>query len=220
MTETIKSISKLICSGKNDFCKDCFKDCNILQNPPNIIRVTGEESKTDFFFIFDKPNNNTDYKDSPLLPITILDSRYEFESNPTRVNLIRLLEQLNVNGDNSGDDPLNVSKIHITNAVKCDKCSLTGDTGAIPLNPDQVKRCTDRFLFKELEILKPKYLVFFGSYPEKYVTGTKRKMWELYDVNLNGNDYKAVRVPHTAPTPFNTFGKRGAAYAKNIGHLF
>ena len=212
----LSELKEELCASKEGFCRECFKESEYRQNPPNVFRDMPADTHTEFFFVFDKPNTNEGPGVSDLVPITILDPRDE--KVRTRKNLVNLFEILSIDAD--GKDRLSSRRVHITNAVKCDKCAETGKTGRIRLKDKQVRTCLERFLFKELEILQPTTIVFFGTLPERYVLGANGKLWDLRkDVDINGRKYRVVRVPHTAPISFNTYGRKGEAYKEHLGAL-
>lgn len=78
---------------------------------------------------------------------------------------------------------------YLTNLVKC---GLNNDNnnykGINDYNWKCLKTCVDNYLFKELEILKPKIVFCFGS-------NVENKLWDLYD-----DDYPflVVGLPHPA----------------------
>ena len=126
-------------------------------SPPNVFRVAGRQSP-DLFFMFEQPNNNDAFRTSDAVPISVFDPRPS-GSQPSYRNLLRLLELVGLAARTPGQDPFAAGLVHVTNAVKCDKCTATGKTGRVEINERQVKTCVDRFLLKELSILRPKALV-------------------------------------------------------------
>ncbi len=210
-----------LCKGTTDFCRDCFKGSPFAQsqNPPNVFRDQEMNIHPNYFFVFDKPNNCDRYRHSDLVPITIFDPRAEFSGNPTRNNLVKLFKILKITG-HSEIDPLWSKQVHITNAVKCDKCAKTGIAGPVKIGEYQVKTCCENFFYQELMILQPKVIVFFGTYPERYIASKRTKLWEIRQETINGILYTMVRVPHCAPPPFNVYGEGGQAYKNNLGELF
>jgi len=144
--------------NKTEFCRDCFKISQFKeqQNPPNVFRDRIEGDSVEFFFVFEKPNNNDLYRH--YAPIHIHDQR-EIFNNQTRTNLLRILN-ISKNKDN-GDDPLSLKSIHITNAVKCDKCSETGQSGRLEVRCNQVRNCLKKFFYRPRKST-PKSTHFFG----------------------------------------------------------
>jgi hypothetical protein len=205
---------------KHSFCRECFINSKYKdeQNPPNVFRDVPDNSSVEFFFVFDKPNNNNKAEESGLVPITILDCRYE--NVQTRKNLIKIFGLLGIENDTGENDRLSSNRVYITNAVKCDKCPETGNTGRITLEEKQVMKCKEKFFFKELDILQPKTIILFGRNAEHYIIGKIGEMWKRRYENINGKRYQVIFVPHTALTPFNIQGKLGEAYKDNLGTLF
>ena len=217
----LATLRQKLCKSKTDFCQECFTRSSFwqCQNPPNVFRDHDAEVNSEFFFVFDKPNDNDPFRASNLIPITILDNRSEF-SNPTRRNLITLFDILGIQRCSDGIDPLCSKQVHITNAVKCDKCAATGQTGQIKIGSHQVQACLNRFFYEELSILQPRVILFFGKNPDDYVTGRSGKLWAFRQEVINGKTYDVVRVPHTTSRPFNTHGKGGQAYQVKLKNLF
>jgi hypothetical protein len=108
------------------------------------------------FFIFDKPNDNDAFRTSDAVPITIFGPGPGFGPQPSYKNLLRLLELVGFGKVAAGQDPLAAGSVHVTNAVKCDKCAETGKTGRIAINDRQVRTCVDRFLLKEFAFFVPR----------------------------------------------------------------
>ncbi len=216
---SIDTLRNQLCRSASEFCRVCFEGGLFAkdQNPPNVFRKRLDDSPPYFFFVFDKPNDNDRARGKGLEPIEILDSRDP--SNPTRANTVKLVEILGL-ANQAGGDPLSSPRIHITNAVKCDKCAATGQTGQIEIRHEQASRCQQQFFFKELEILQPKVLVLFGANTDKFVTGKAGPTWKLRREVINGKTYAVVRVPHTTATPFNTHGKKGQAYKDKLADLW
>ena len=214
MANELSELRGELCRSTTDFCHVCFEGSihRCEQNPPNVFRVAGRRSP-DLFFIFEKPNNNDAFRSSDAVPILAFDPRPLLGlRQPSYVNLLRLLELVGLAAPTPGQDPFATGGVHVTNAVKCDKCAETGKTGRVAINARQVKTCVDRFLLKELTILRPKALVFFGTAPQTYVCGYTTAMWMCTEAVLGDRPYWMMRVPHTSPQPFNTHGKRGRAY--------
>ncbi len=216
--EQIENLRDQLCRSESEFCRACFEGGKSAeaQNPPNVFRRRQDDSRPYFFFVFDKPNNNDPNRGSGLEPIEILDDR--FGGNATRINTIKLLQILGFAGESQ--DLLYSKKIHITNAVKCDKCAATGQTGQIEIGREQASRCHQQFFFKELEILQPKVLVLFGANADRFVTGNAGPSWKLRKEVINGKTYTVVRVHHTTATSFNTHGKKGLAYKEKLADLW
>jgi len=213
MSESLLQLRNELCADTSHFCRVCFDGTpySNSQNPPNVIRATAERAKV--FFVFDKPNRNDGNR--AFVPITICDPR--FGDNSTQRNLLTLLEMLSV--VNTGFRPARGSAdefgsefVHITNAVKCDKSALTGEPGGISVGSQQARICVQTFLHRELAIIQPKVLVFFGELPYQYVIGQRIGLWEAKAVAIDRRAYWVMRVPHTTATPFNTFGRKGQAY--------
>lgn len=223
MTSDIpNALSKLrsqLWQGTNEFCRACFEGGQFAQaqNPPNVFRNRPYDTRPYLFFVFDKPNDNDRTRGKGLDPIEILDNRDA--GNPTRVNTVNLVEILGLTSKDAGD-PLCSPRIHITNAVKCDKCATTGQTGQIEIGHEQALCCQQRYFFKELEILQPTVLVIFGANADKFVTGKAGPTWKMRHAVIDGKSYSVVRVPHTTATPFNTHGKKGQAYKERLAHLW
>lgn len=214
MANELSELRDELCRSTTDFCHVCFEGSihRREQNPPNVFRV-GEHGNADLSFIFEKPNDNDAYRTSDAVPISVFDSRPLLGiRQPSYVNLLRLLELVGLAAPTPGRDPFAAGRVHVTNAVKCDKCAKTGKTGRVAINARQVKTCVDRFLLKELSILRPKAVVFFGKASQEYVCGYTTAMWVCNEAVLGGRPYWVMRVPHTSPQPFNTHGKRGRAY--------
>ena len=211
MTSELSLLREQLCRDANEYCRECFagSPCAANQNPPNVFRV-GRNTHASLFFIFDKPNNNDGLRPE-LVPIAIFDPR-PFGHQPTHSNLCHLLEDLGFSSADSTADPLDSDLVHVTNAVKCDKCAVTGRSGRVAIGETQATTCRSRFLLRELAIIKPVALVFFGEFPQRYVLGKSTPLWKLSQVSLAGVTYWVMRVPHTSPTAFNTHGGQGEKY--------
>lgn len=219
LNEDLMQLREMLCVDDDHYCRACFLGGPhaSAQNPPNVFRNQLQGVRPRFFFVFDKPNDNDRLKAKGLkwAPVDILDDRDS--ANPTRLNLVKLLNILGLVGESNGaSGVLSSSMFHITNAVKCDKCAVSGATGQVEIGLAQAEQCKRNFFFKELELLKPKALVMFGANPDKFITGRVGKIWVVRDEMVNGQIYKVVRVPHTTATPFNTHGKRGQAYKEKL----
>jgi hypothetical protein len=213
MANELSELRGELCRSTTDFCRVCFEGSThrCKQNPPNVFRIARRQSPH-LFFIFDKPNDNDAFRTSDAVPISVFDPRPIFGPQPSYANLLRLLELVGLAAGTPGQDPLAVGRVHVTNAVKCDKCAVTGKTGRVEINERQVKACVDRFLLKELSILRPKALVFFGKAPQKYVCGYTTDPWMCTEAVVGDRSYWMMRVPHPSPTSYNTHGGLGAAY--------
>ena len=209
MPNELKNLRDTLCRSKTEFCDVCFAGSprSHEQNPPNVFRI-GRTNKPSFFFVFDKPNNNDDFRTSELVPISVFDPRPVFGRQPSYDNLLRLLELVGLQTQGQ-DDPLASGPIHVTNAVKCDKCSETGMTGRVPINMMQARACVDRYLIRELAILQPKAIVFFGKAPQRVRLreGEVTPIWKSRKVTIGGRSYWTMRVPHLAH--FYTHGGGG-----------
>ena len=214
MANELSELRGELCRSTTDFCHVCFEGSihRCEQNPPNVFRVAGRQSP-DLFFIFEKPNNNDAFRTSDAVPISVFDPRPS-GSQPSYRNLLRLLELVGLAARKPGQDPFAAGLVHVTNAVKCDKCAVTGKTGRVEINERQVKTCVDRFLLKELWILRPKALVFFGKASQKYVCGYTTAMWMCTEAVLGDRSYWMMRVPHPSPPSYNTYGGGGHAYVE------
>jgi len=215
----IHALRERLCQSKDSFCRACFEGGSFAgeQNPPNVFRNRTSQIQPHYFFVFDKPNDNNRARGKGLEPIEVLDKRDP--RNSTRSNTARLVELLELT-DKLDDDPLNSSRIHVTNAVKCDICAETGETGPIDIRPTQALRCRQLFFFRELQILKPKVLIFFGKNADFFVTGMIGPTWQVRREIIDGTTYTVVRVPHTTATSFNTHGAKGLAYKNRLPELW
>ncbi len=212
MTDDLRLLQEKLCSSATAFCTQCFVQSphRKVQNPPNVFRI-GRNRAAKVFLVFDKPNNNDSLRTSPLVPITIFDPRL-VGTNDSHGNLIRLLDALGLDSGGAGGDRLDTDYFHVTNAVKCDKCAMSGRTGRVAINDRQVRTCTTTFFLQELAIIRPKAVVFFGEAPQRYVLGRVTAPWEPQNLAIGGRMYWVMRVPHTSPQSFNTHGGAGANY--------
>jgi len=219
MSDELAVLRDMLCRSKTEFCRVCFTSAphGVEQNPPNVFRVD-RKVRPSFFFIFDKPNNNDMFRASDLVPITVFDARPAFGRQPSYDNLLRLLDLLGLRTRGQGD-PLASGSVHVTNAVKCDKCALTGQAGRVTINPEQSENCVDRYLARELAILRPQALVFFGKAPQEYALGYATPTWQAIQATISGATYWMMRVPHTSPTSYNTHGRVGAGYVEPFKQL-
>ena len=220
MTDALGELRDQLCRSATSFCRVCFEGSAYRreQNPPNVFRID-RRRRPQLFFIFDKPNDNDAFRTSDAVPITIFGPGPDFGRQPSYANLLRLWKLLGFGEVAAGRDPLASELVHVTNAVKCDKCAETGKTGRVAINDRQVKTCVDRFLLKELAILRPKALVFFGTKPQRYVCGHTTEPWACTEAKVGDRSYWMMRVPHTSPTSYNTHGGVGAAYIEPFKNL-
>ena len=220
MTDSLGELRGQLCRSTTSFCRVCFEGSahRREQNPPNVFRIDRRRGPQ-LFFIFDKPNDNDAFRTSDAVPITVFDPRPGFGPQPSYANLLRLLELVGFGKVAAGQDPLAAGFVHVTNAVKCDKCAETGKTGRVAINDRQVKTCVDRFLLKELAILRPKALVFFGTAPQKHVCRYTTETWACTEAKVGDRSYWMMRVPHPSPTSYNTHGGVGAAYIDPFKNL-
>jgi hypothetical protein len=74
---TLAELRNELCASREVFCQRCFvgQTTQAQQCPPNVFRAEGVDAQKPIAFIFDKPNDNTPFRDSPLVPITIFDDR-------------------------------------------------------------------------------------------------------------------------------------------------
>jgi hypothetical protein len=219
MPDELSDLRDELCRSTTEFCDVCFATSphRHVQNPPNVFRI-GPKSRPSFFFVFDKPNNNDSFRTSDLVPITVFDPRPAFGRQPSYDNLLRLLDLLGLQPQGHGD-PLASGPVHVTNAVKCDKCAVTGETGPVAINAEQATKCGDLYLIRELAILQPKALVFFGKAPQEYACGYATPTWECTQAAIGGRSYWMMRVPHPSPTSYNTHGGGGASYVEPFNRL-
>ena len=91
-------------------------------------------------------------------------------------------------------------------------CCATGKTGRVQVEYQQAEACRERFLVHELLAVKAQALVFFGKNAQKYVLGQITPLWSIDKKQLIDNSYWVMRVPHTSPTSFNTYGGKGQNY--------
>jgi uracil-DNA glycosylase len=108
---------------------------------------------------------------------------------------------------------------HITNAVKCDVSCETGQTGRIAVSSSQAETCIANFLIRELDAVNSKALVFFGKNAQKYVLNEDIPLWTISNKVVGNRMYKVMRVPHTSPESFNTYGEKGEAYVQPFKEL-
>ncbi len=220
MPMTLTQLRSELCSSGEHHCRRCFvtSPTTVVQCPPNVFRTEGQKP---IAFIFDKPNDNTRYRKSSLVPITVFDDRAGVDSRlsiaPSHVNLITLCQMLE--GISPGAHNLSSPLVHITNAVKCDVSCETGKTGRIVLPANQVETCTENFLANELRIVNPKALVFFGINAQRYVLNEQTPLWDLATRPFGGREYVFMRVPHTSPESFNTHGDMGRTYIEPFKRL-
>jgi hypothetical protein len=214
MANELSGLRGELCRSTTDFCHVCFEGSihRCEQNPPNVFRIAGRRSP-DLFVVFEKPNNDDAFRTSDAVPISVFDPRPN-GSQPSYRNLLRLLELVGLAARTPGQDPFAAGLVHVTHAVECDKCAATGKTGPVEINERQVKTCVDRFLLKELSILRPKALVFFGKASQKYVCGYSTAMWTCEEAVLGDRSYWTMRVPHPSPRPYNKYGDGGHAYVE------
>jgi hypothetical protein len=220
MSGKLLSLRDELCKGSASFCRACFEGGPTEKNqtPPNVFRVR-EGSPAKIFFIFDKPNDNDG--NCAFVPIKVFDPCF---SNPTQRNLLTLLDLLTsvhagFRPARGRTDPFSLDMVHITNAVKCDKPALAGDSGGIEVGGQQAEKCVSTFLHRELAIIEPKALVFFGVLPYQYPVGPKSKAWDVTSLAIAGKSYWAMRVPHTADTPFYSHGGGGKNYLEPFRRL-
>ena len=220
MDNELKSLREQLCVDARTFCRECFAGTayEAVQNPPNVFRV-GRNLHAKICFVFDKPNNNDGFHRSDLVPITICDPRPIFGPPATHRNLLLLLDKLGFTSGCDFDDPLDSELIHFTNAVKCDKNALTGDMGGIAVGPSQVRNCVSRFLLRELAIVKPIALVFFGVAAQRNVLGHVTRLGAVQRASIAGVMYWVMRVPHTTAQSFNTHGEKGDYYKEPFRNL-
>jgi len=213
------SLAKLksqLCQGVERYCDVCFRGTQFKgrQNPPNVFRTANTCASRPIAFIFDKPNDNTKYKKSKLVPITIYDDRAGVDPHlaraPSHLTLILLCRQLGLIPNDS--DSLESPYIYVTNAVKCDVCAVTGRTGRVKVNDEQADRCRGLFLEHELVEVGARAVMFFGVNAQQYTIGRSTPLWSIERQCIGSQDYWSMRVPHTSPTPFNTHGARGRNY--------
>ena len=216
MNAYLRTLRDKLCQSTTQFCRECFRSSPYeqLQNPPNVFRIPNDGISIPLAFIFDKPNDNTTLKSSPLVPITIYDDRAGTDRRLHRAQshstLLLLCKMLNFIPEDS--DSLESDLIYITNAVKCDICCTTGTTGRVKINARQAAVCRKTFLFNELTAVNARGLVFFGANAQEFVLGESTPLWSIVRKQLNSLDYWVLRVPHTSPTSFNTHGGKGRHY--------
>lgn len=219
----INELRNQLCESRSTHCRKCFDSSTFKsrQNPPNVFRATNSGTLGPIAFIFDKPNDNTNLRNSELVPITIFDDRAGVAPGllraPSHSKLISLCKLLDLITPTT--DCLDSPNLYITNAVKCDLCSETGRTGRVRINARQAEECVGTFLLDELQIVKPRALVFFGANAQRYVLGKTTPLWEIHQEQLSGHPYLVMRVPHTSPTPFNTHGGGGNKYIEPFKEL-
>ena len=220
MNNELRSLQEQLCTDTKNFCRECFVGSAFasVQNPPNVFRA-GRNAHAKIFFIFDKPNNNDDFRRSHLVPITIGDPRQEFGAQPTYDNLRAILDGCGIGSARNEADPVDSELVHITNAVKCDKCATSGQTGGITIGKNQARNCVSRFLLRELAIIKPVAVVFFSVNAQRSVLNRVTKPGEMHFVPIDGVTYRVMRVPHTAQQSFNTHGDKGEFYREPFRNL-
>jgi hypothetical protein len=179
----------------------------------------GNNLSARIFFIFDKPNNNDLFRTSSMVPITICDPRPVFGPPATHRNLLLLLQIVGLVSPTATGNPLDSGVVYITNAVKCDKCAVTGATGRVAIGKKQTEICVSRFLLRELTIIKPSALVFFGEAPQLNVLGYATPIWDTVSAVIGEHTYLVMRVPHTSPTAFNTHGGKSEKYREPFRKL-
>ena len=220
---TLNQLCSELCSSTDRYCRRCFVGAvtEVDQCPPNVFRAENGAEPKPITFVFDKPNDNTRYKKSSLVPITIFDDRAGVDPRltiaPSHLNLLALCRMLGIIDQSART--LSSPLVHITNAVKCDVSSETGATGRITLPSRQVRTCTNHFLANELEIVKSKAIVFFGTNAQRYVLDEVTPVWQCFTRQFAERDYIVMRVPHTSPQAFNTYGHRGQAYIEPFKKL-
>lgn len=219
MANKLSELRDELCRSTTDFCHVCFKgSARRKQNPPNVFRTTGSQ-RPDFFFVFEKPHDNDLFRTSDAVPISVFDPRPLGVRQPSYENLRRVLGLVGLAAPTPDEDPFAAGRVYVTNAVKCDKCAETGKPGSVTIKALQRRTCVDRFLLKELAILRPKALVFFGEASQKYVCGRTTDMWTCNEAILGDRSYWMMRVPHTAQRSFSRLGKRGRAYVAPFRRL-
>ena len=210
-----------LCRGVDHHCRRCFegRPTAPLQCPPNVFRVgDGQKLVT---FVFDKPNDNTNYRTSPLIPIAAFDDRAGIDIRlaraPSHNKLVVLCRLLGLIEPESLElaSPL----VHITNAAKCDVSADKGLTGRIAVPAWQARTCVGTFLTRELEAVRSRAIVFFGRNAQTYVLDEVTPLWEICARTVGERLYSVMRVSHTSPEAFNTHGKKGAAYVEPFKKL-
>ena len=172
-----------LCTDTQHHCRRCFagKRTEALQCPPNVFRAAGNDEAKSVTFIFDKPNDNTNYKTSTVVPIAAFDDRAGLDSRlaraPSHDKLLVLCRLIGLISPEAQD--LNSSLVHITNAVKCDVSCETGKTGRIAVSAWQAATCIDNYLLRELEITRSLALVFFGKNAQSYVLNEVTPPWVI-----------------------------------------
>lgn len=219
----LKELASKLCQNREKYCRFCFEGSRFKtsQNPPNVFRVVDSGLSASIAFVFDKPNDNTRLKNTECIPITIYDDRSGnhnlLRRSPSHLNLINLCRMLNLIPPNSTS--LAIPNIHVTNAVKCDVCSDTGQTGRIDINEKQARACRELFLVNELIAVKARSIIFFGNNSQRYTLNGTTPLWSISDAYIKNTKYSIMRVPHTSPTSFNTHGRNGQEYIKAFNEL-
>lgn len=220
---SLEELKSQLCQGLECYCDVCFRGTPFAdrQNPPNVFRIANPSVSRPIAFIFDKPNDCTNYKNSELVPITIYDDRAGTDPRlpraPSHSTLILLCRRLGLIPQES--DSLESPYIYVTNAVKCDMCAATGRTGRVKVHDKQADRCRRRFLERELVEVGARALIFFGVNAQQYTIGRCSSLWSIERQCIGSQDYWMIRVPHTSPTPFNTHGAKGDNYVAPFKEL-
>jgi len=107
------------------------------------------------------------------------------------------------------DKLLNIINISLkdTTFVEAIKC--------FPVNRKYLKKCNSnckRYLFNQLELLKPKIVIALGDSATRMITETKYKKFsdvvgEVMNINVNGKDIKVLPIYH--PSPISPIGYTG-----------
>lgn len=82
----------------------------------------------------------------------------------------------------------------ITNTIPCRPLD-----NKYPTDKSLIDNCTKKWLFRELDILKPKYLILLGAKPLSCILGLEgitRLRGNFYDYELNGNKMKCYPICH------------------------
>lgn len=218
-----EELRRQLCVDSENHCRHCFvgKPTARSQCPPNTFRTSLLRGEKPIAFVFDKPNDNTQYRTSSIVPIDTFDDRAGVDNGlaraPSHARLLALCKLLNL--IDSDSQSVDISNIHITNAVKCDVSSETGLSGRVVVGRDQADACIKNFLLRELEACNTKGVIFFGVNAAKYVLGIETKAWVLERRLIGSRQYWVMRVPHTSPESYNTHGKNGQAYIEPFKRL-
>ncbi len=167
LVEKYEKYAKLV--GKIEVCDKCFDgmDKRILLGKGDI--------NPDILFIGHAPNENYEGKGTVFGPYS-----------PSGKIFNKILESIKVNGKNNKKTGFTY---WVTNCVNC-SCPLCYEGKGLRGEIEQCKK----YFEEELEILKPKILVFFGKESVEHITGTTFEHTKIF----KWNSYVCIQSYHPA----------------------